>query len=370
MNRMMAIVEREMRKFFRSPALMLASMIFPLVQLIILGNAFGGKIRDARLAIVDQDGGTQALRVRETFDSVRANIRTFVAVNYDSEKQAVEDVRNGKLEGAVIIPPQFSRRVYEENHPRIAVVVDNSDNFMSSAIEGELTDLTNALNQPTVDPRILQKTALDIVELYPYIEYMKYLLPGSLVLAMFVSVMIGGGMLYIDDKARGVHEGYLVTPITKLELVLGLNLAGAIKAVMTGVIITVIGSLIAGVRTIFNPVTVIGLLAMIVLTALAFNTMMFLLMVRIEDPLVPRAMFGILNTLLFFPSGSVYPIQAFPRWLRAIARVDPFTYAVDGFKCLLLKETTLSAVWPDMLYLTIFAAVTLGIAIPLFKRTL
>ena len=370
MNHIMAIVEREMRKFFRSPALMLASMIFPLVQLIILGNAFGGKIRDARVAIVDEDGGTQALRVREAFDSVRANIRTFVPVNYDSEKQAMEDVRNGKLEGAVIIPPQFSRRVYEENHPRIAVVVDNSDNFMSSAIESELTDLTDALNQPTVEPRILQQTALDVVELYPYVEYMKYLLPGSLVLAMFVSVMIGGGMLYIDDKARGVHEGYLVTPITKLELVLGLNLAGAIKAVMTGVIITVIGSLMAGVSTIFNPATVFGLLIMIVLTALAFNTMMFLLMVRIEDPLVPRAMFGILNTLLFFPSGAVYPIQAFPPWLRAIARVDPFAYAVDGFKCLLLKETNLSAVWGDMLYLTIFAAVTLGVAIPLFKRTL
>jgi ABC-2 type transport system permease protein len=370
MNRMMAIVEREMRKFFRSPTLMMASMIMPLVQLIVLGNAFGGKIRDARVAIVDEDGGTQALRVREAFDSVRANIRTFVPIYYDNEKQAMEDVRNGKLEGAVIIPPQFSRRIYEDNHPQLALVVDNSDNFMSSAIESELTDLTNALNQPTVEPRILQQTALAVVELYPYIEYMKYLLPGSLVLAMFVSVMIGGGMLYIDDKARGVHEGYLVTPITKLELVLGLNLAGAIKAVMTGVIITIIGSLIAGVSTIFNPVTLIGLLIMIVLTALAFNTMMFLLMVRIEDPLVPRAMFGILNTLLFFPSGSVYPIQAFPPWLRAIAKVDPFTYAVDGFKCLLLKETSLSAVWGDMLYLTIFAALTLGIAIPLFKRTL
>jgi len=249
-------------------------------------------------------------------------------------------------------------------------VVDNSDNFMSSALEGELTDLTNALNQPTIEPRILQQTALDIVELYPYIEYMKYLLPGSLALAMFVSVMIGGGMLYIDDKARGVHEGYLVTPISKLELVLGLNLAGAIKAVMTGVIIVVIGSLIAGISTIFNPLTILGLLVMIVLTSLAFNTMMFLLMVRIEDPLVPRAMFGILNTLLFFPSGAVYPIQAFPRWLRAIAYCDPFAYAVDGFKCLLLKETSLSAVYGDMLFLSIFATVTLAIAIPLFKRTL
>ncbi len=109
---------------------------------------------------------------------------------------------------------------------------------MSSTLEQKLTDITVALNQPTIEPRLLQQTALQIVELYPYIEYMKYLLPGSITLAMFVSVMIGGGMLYIDDKARGVHEGYLVTPITKTELVFGLNLAGAIKAVLTGVVIT------------------------------------------------------------------------------------------------------------------------------------
>jgi len=370
MNRMLAIIEREMRKFFRSPALMMASMIFPLVQLLVLGNAFGGKIRDAKLGIVDQDGGTQALKVREAFDSVRANVRTFEPIYYDNDKKAMEDVRNGKIQGAVIIPPQYSRRVYEENHPRIALIVDNSDNFMSSTLEEKLTELTNALNQPTVEPRLLQKTALEVVELYPYIEYMKYLLPGSIALAMFVSVMIGGGMLYIDDKARGVHEGYLVTPITKTELVFGLNAAGAIKAVLTGVVITVIGSLISGVNTLFNPATAFGLLLMILLTSLAFNTMMFLLMVRVEDPLVPRAIFGILNTLLFFPSGSIYPIQAFPFWLRAIAKVDPFTYAVHGFKALLLKETGLVAVVPDMIYLSIFAVVTLTIATPLFKRTL
>ena len=150
----------------------------------------------------------------------------------------------------------------------------------------------------------------------------------------------------------------------------GLNTAGAIKAVMTGVVITVIGSLLAGVGTIWNPLTVLGLIAMIALTSVAFNTMMFLLMVRIDDPLVPRAMFGILNTLLFFPSGSIYPIQAFPFWLRAIANADPFTYAVHGLKSLLLKEAGLSAIWPDMVYLAIFAVITLAIATPLFKRQL
>ncbi len=370
MNHILAIVEREMRKFFRSPALMMASMIFPLVQLIVLGNAFGGKIRDAKLGLVDQDGGTQALKIRQAFDSVRSNMRTFEPVYYNDPKTAMDDVRNGKIQGAVIIPPQYSRRVYEQDQPRIALVVDNSDNFMSSTLEDELTSITNALNQPVIEPRILQQTVLQIVELYPYIEYMKYLLPGSITLAMFVSVMIGGGMLYIDDKARGVHEGYLVTPITKTELVFGLNAAGAIKAVMTGVVITVIGSLLAGVGTVFNPGTVLQLMIMILLTSIAFNTMMFLLMVRVEDPLVPRAIFGILNTLLFFPSGAIYPIQAFPWWLRGIAKVDPFTFAVHGFKSILLKETGMAAIWPDMVYLSIFAFVTLAVATPLFKRTL
>ncbi|MFZ0799552.1 MAG: ABC transporter permease [Terriglobales bacterium] len=370
MNRVMAIIEREMRKFFRSPALMMVSMVFPLVQLIVLGNAFGGKIRDAKVGIVYEDHGTQAIRIKEAFDAVRATARTFLPVAYDDEVQAREDVRNGKIQAAVIIPPQYSKLVYEKNHPRIALVVDNSDLFMSSTLETTLTDLTSALNQPDIQPRLLQQTALEIVELYPYIEYMKYLLPGSIVLAMFVSVMIGGGMLYIDDKARGVHEGYLVTPITKSELILGLNGAGAIKAVLSGVVITMIGSLLAGVETIFNPTTMLGLLVLIGVTSVAFNTMMFLMMARVEDPLVPRATFGILNTLLFFPSGSIYPIQAFPAWLQVIAKMDPFTYAVQGFKSLLLKETGLAAIMPDLMYLSIFALASLALAVPLFKRTL
>ena len=253
MNRMWAIVERELRKFFRSPALMLVAMVFPLVQLIVLGNAFGGKIKDARLGVVDQDHGTQAVKVREALAAVQSNAHTFIPVPYDSDQQAMEDVRTGRLDGAIIIPPEYSRRVYEQNHPRIALIVDNTDNFMSSTLEQEFSDLTKALNNPDVEPsRILQQITLDTVELYPYIEYMKYLLPGSIALAMFVSVMIGGGMLYIDDKARGVHEGYLVTPITKFELVAGLNIAGAIKAIMAGIVITVLGSLLSGLGSVFT----------------------------------------------------------------------------------------------------------------------
>src|SRR5579872_849023 len=110
MNRMLAIVERELRKFFRSPALMLAAMVFPLVQLVILGNAFGGKVRNTTLAVVDQDRGPEALKVIEMLRAVHANANTFAPVMYDNQQQAVEDVRNGKVQGAIVIPNDFSRK--------------------------------------------------------------------------------------------------------------------------------------------------------------------------------------------------------------------------------------------------------------------
>jgi ABC-2 type transport system permease protein len=367
---MMAIVEREMRKFFRSPALMMVSMTLPLVQLLILGNAFGGKIRGARMGVVDYDRGSQALKVHEAFDSIAANIRTFTTVPYNDEREAREDVRTGRIDGAVIIPAQYSRRVLAGDSPAIGLVVDNSDQTMSSSLEAEMQSLVDALNAPVIQEKVVQQIALEIVELYPYVEYMKYLLSGSVALAMYVAVMIGGGMLYIDDKARGVHEGYLATPITRLELVLGLNLAGTIKAVLSGVCLTVIGSLMAGLGVVFHPASALLLFLLILSTSIAFNGMMFLMMVRVEDPLVPRAMFGVLNTLLFFPSGAISPITGFPKWLKAIAVVDPFTYAVHGFKAILLKDGGFVAIRMDLLFLFGFGIATLLIATTLFKRTL
>jgi ABC-2 type transport system permease protein len=367
---MFAIIEREMRKFFRSPTLMIMSLMMPILQLIIMGNAFGGKIVGTHVAIVDYDHGPQAVKLREAFDAVAANIKTFSTIEYTSEVQAREDVRTGKIDAAVVIPAQYSRRVYSQNAPNVGLVVDNSDQFTSGSLESEMQLVINAVTAPAIQPRLANSVALEIVELYPYVNYLKFLLPATVAMAMYISVMIGGGMLYIDDKARGVHEGYLVTPITKIELVFGMNIAGAMKATLAGICLTVIGSFMAGLGVVFNPMADLELILLILATSIAFNGMMFLLMVRVNDPLVPRAMFGVLNVLLFYPSGAMYPIAAFPKWLQAMAVVDPFTYAIHGFKAILLKDGGMTAIKGDLLFLFAFGIGTLLVATPLFKRTL
>ena len=131
-----------------------------------------------------------------------------------------------------------------------------------------------------------------------------------------------------------------------------------------------LGSLIAGIPDPLNAFRLLRMIVLVVLTSMALISMMFLLMVRVSDPLVPRAVFGVLNTVLFFPSGAVYPTNAFPAWMKVITAVDPFTYAVHGFKSLVLKDTSLLAIGSDIGFLIAFSILAMGIATLLFKRTL
>jgi ABC-2 type transport system permease protein len=371
MSRTLAIVEREMRRFRRSPTLIVISLIFPLIQLVVLGYAFGGNVKHLKVGVVDQDHGMPAVRIRELAQAVAANAKTFDTVSYTDEGQALADLRNGRINGVLTIPPDYSRRVLAQEAPRIALVEDNSDTFVTATLAANVNAMVGALGDPVAgEPRLAAHPALDVVEMYPYVPYIQYLLPGSIVMSIFMMVIIGGGIIFIDDKARGLHEGYLVTPISKLELIAGFNLSGTVKAVLAGAVLMTLGSVIAGIPDPFAPMRLLRLLTVIVITAFSLISLMFLLMVRVTDPLVPRATFGVLNTLLYFPSGAVYPQQGFPAWMQAIAVIDPFTYSVHAFKCLLLKNTGFGAIGWDLVYLLVFAAVAMTAATALFRRTL
>ncbi len=378
-QRISAIIERDMRKFFRSPALMMSSMIFPLMQLIVLGYAFGGKIKGIKIAVVDEDRTVYSRDLRERFDAIVAGPQTMQVENYNSISDAIVDLRAGFVRAVVYIPIDYSRRVDQGNRPRIAFIEDNTDNFVTSEILTRMQDLVKDINQGlnpfqpgqrlTVPlPRLNPLVDLQVVELYPYIEYIKYLLAGSIAMSIFIVAMIGGGITFIDDKSRGLHEGYLVTPITKTELILGLIFSGAIKGLMAGTTITVIGGLIAGIDHLWDPVRLFYLMFVLGTTSIAMISFMFLLMVRVSDPLVPRAIFGVLNTLLYFPSGAIYPVEGFPYWLRWISYIDPFTYAVHALKALLLKNTGFSGIYSDILILSGFSVVLVTLSVAFFKR--
>ena len=134
MGRTLAIVEREMRRFRRSPMLIVVSMVFPIVQLVVLGYAFGGNVKHLKVAIVNQDRGLPAVQVRELATAAASGARTIDTIEYADSGQALTDLRNGRVNGVLTIPPDFSRRVLAKNEPRVALIEDNTDTFVSTAL--------------------------------------------------------------------------------------------------------------------------------------------------------------------------------------------------------------------------------------------
>jgi ABC-2 type transport system permease protein len=98
--------------------------------------------------------------------------------------------------------------------------------------------------------------------------------------------------------------------------------------------------------------------------------MVSLLMVRVDDPIIPRVVVGILNTVLFFPSGAVYPVASFPKWLQIVAAVDPFTYAIRGFRAVMLRDVGPAALLGDSAILLAVSIACFGGTLLLFRRGL
>ena len=147
MHRIWAIIERDLRRFRRSPTLVVMSIVMPILQLVILGHAFGGKIRNLEVGVVDQDHGVPAVKLKEMFQAVAANARTFETIAYSDQASALRDLHNGKISAVLNIPPHFSRRVLAGADPRIALIEDNTDQFASATLEGTVSALLSPYNQ-------------------------------------------------------------------------------------------------------------------------------------------------------------------------------------------------------------------------------
>ncbi len=113
------------------------------------------------------------------------------------------------------------------------------------------------------------------------------------------------------------------------------------------------------------------LLCLILVTSIAFNGMMFLMMVRVDDPLVPRAMFGVLNTLAVLPLGRHVSHRRLSR--AGCAPSLSSTPSPTAFTASKPSCSKTAASWPfstTCSFSSVFGIGTLLIATPLFKRTL
>jgi len=368
----LAIMRRDLKKLTRNPITLVSVILMPIVYLVIIGNSFQGQLRHLPIVVVEQDHGLYARRIVEQLLALQAGPKT-VDVTFESDPgYAIDEVRDGRFKGAVVIPPDFSHAVAEGRVAQIGLFTDNVDAISSGAIEGVLDQAAATVKVTFVTAREskLNQISLRPSWLFPYVDYDRSLIPGVIVMAIFMGSLMSGVFNWVMDKFLGVTECYLVTPLSRWDIAGGVLASGVSVTSVAGVMVLFLGLLITRGRIQGGLPALLTLIGIIVVSATGLLAMTFALLGRAGHPRLVGTFSGFLNVILFFPSGAIYPVESFPPWLRTFAHFNPETHSVSAIKQILFKGADFAAVSGDIMFLLVFMLAMLILASVSFKRTL
>jgi ABC-2 type transport system permease protein len=164
--------------------------------------------------------------------------------------------------------------------------------------------------------------------------YLQFLTPGVLAQSViFMAIFFGINLVW--ERDRGLLHKWLSTPVPRHSIIIGKAFSAGVRSIFQAVLIFIL-ALVIRVRLNLNPLDILGVLFIIVLTGMCFSSLSICLASLFKTR---ERMMGIGQAItmpLFFASSAIYPVDLMPDWLKVLSRVNPLTYVVDALRSLLL----------------------------------
>ncbi|MBZ5502167.1 MAG: ABC transporter permease [Acidobacteriia bacterium] len=195
-------------------------------------------------------------------------------------------------------------------------------------------------------------------------NYLNFLAPGIISMAILFNAVFSG-IEIIWDRQFGFLKETLVAPVSRLEIVLGRTLGGAIVAMAQGAVVFVI-CLVFGFRlerSLLLPAAIVFMF----LIALLFTAIGTAIGSVLEDMQGFPLIMNFLVMPLFFFSGALFPATGLPKALQFALRLNPLTYGVDGLRGSFSNSFAMGMT-TDFVVLTVLTAILLSIGSYLFSK--
>ena len=166
------------------------------------------------------------------------------------------------------------------------------------------------------------------------VAYLDFLAPGILAQSvLFIAIFFGIAIIW--ERDLGIVHKLIASPTPRTALVLGKAIAAGLRALSQVVIILAL-SAVLGVRVAWQPLPLLGLVAVVFLGAGLFATLSLIIACLVKTRERFMGIGQVLTMPLFFASNAIYPISLMPRWLQVVARGNPLTYEVDALRALMI----------------------------------
>lgn len=367
--RLGALIIKELTQFTRDRILMTISIVMPLLQIILLGNAISADIQNIRIAIIDYDRTSLSREIATVLDNTNELV---VAYYPDSLEEARNLIDTHQISGMVVIPNGFmADSLSPTATPQVQVILDGSHSYVAAralaAASGAIQDL--------VEDAIIAQTGRPLGGIRVFTEalYNRTLdfQPDAVVsqmgLIVFQITSLIAVMGIVRERDIGTLEMLTITPLRREEIVAGKAITPGILGMLNFFIMYSVVTLVFGVpmRGSFPMLLIATLLYLG--SEIGFSLIISALM-RTQQQAI-TAMFIWINVALTL-SGYLVPISTLPKALQWISYVLPLRHYLVVMRSIVLKGSTLANMQGDVIALGVLMVISLGIAARLINRAI
>jgi ABC-2 type transport system permease protein len=364
MNGFLAMVRKEFIQM-RRDRLTLGMMIgLPALQLLLFGYAIRTEVRNLPATVLDESRTAES----RAFVTVLENTGSFRVIGEVASREALDrEIETGRAKAAIVIPPDYARRLKRRDGAQAQVIVDAADPLASqSAMSGAA--LVGASYSTA-----LVSTAAPLVEVRvrprynPGLRSEAYIVPGIVGVLLSITMLVITSMAVVRERERGTLEQLIVTPLGKGALMLGKVLPFVLVGYVQMTVVLLLGKLVFDVPIRGSVPLLYAIVASFIMANLGIGLFISTL-ARSQAQAMQMAFFVLLPNILL--SGFMFPREAMPLLAQWLGLLLPLTYFLDILRGILLKDVGLTVLWPETLVLTVFAAALLTLSAYRFSKTL
>ncbi|MBS0557749.1 MAG: ABC transporter permease [Proteobacteria bacterium] len=362
LRRLWAIVIKELRQLRRDKLTFAMIVGIPTMQLLLFGYAINMDIRNLPAAVLDQ------ARTAQSRELVAELAQTRV-LDFGYRLRTPQDLdallRTGAISAALVIPPDFERRLIEHDRPPLQIVVDGSDQTVQQAVR----QLAALPLQALLDPAAASPPAnVEIVNFYnPGRRAPVNTVPGLIGVILTMTMVLFTAMALVRERERGNLEFLIATPVSPAELTVGKVLPFVGIGLLQVTLVLALGVAIFHVPIRGSLVDVYLASLIFIIASLALGVFLSTL-AKSQFQAMQLAFFTFLPQILL--SGFMFPYAGMPWPAQWLAEIFPMTHFMRLIRGIALRAATLADLWPELAALGVFIVVMLGIAIARTRKRL
>jgi ABC-2 type transport system permease protein len=371
-SRISSIIRKEFLQLIRDPRTLALAVVIPIVQLFLLGYAATSDVRNIAMAVWDQSRSPES---RDLLDAFRA--ADYFTMDYfvGSQEEYQKLIESGDARVALVIPADYSRRIFEGN-AQVLMVLDGSDASIGSTalstarLVGQSYATKILSEQAALSGRAAPSSPVEVrtqVWYNPDLNSAYFMIPGVIGMILSFITTILTATAIVRERERGTIEQLIVTPIRSWELVLGKLLPYVILAFVETFEIIIIGRYWFGVPVRGSITLIIFTSGLFLMSSLGVGLFASTIANTQQEAMMTVMMY---NLPSIFLSGFFFPLEAMPKFLQWISYAIPLRYYLVVIRALLLKGVGLEAIQRETWALAIFGVVIMTAAALRFRKRL